>query len=206
MLKEPTLIACHQCDLLYQQSFTPRRGTAVCRRCGAVLLRVYPHGVEWLLALSVSGIILMIAANVLPLVSMRVADTTQEATLTSGIWLLALDGMPFLAMLILLTGVVLPGLKLFLLIIVLIPLGCGSYLPGQRAALYLLCVIRPWAMQEVFLLGVLICIVKLADSGTIILGPAMAAFVLLTVVLIGVNFLFTPYALWQQLETRCLRK
>jgi paraquat-inducible protein A len=56
--------------------------------------------------------------------------------------------------------------------------------------------LRPWGMVEVFLLGVLVAIVKLSAMARVIPGPALWAFVGLTV-LLTVLVSFNPGALWR---------
>ncbi|MNT72506.1 Paraquat-inducible protein A [compost metagenome] len=56
--------------------------------------------------------------------------------------------------------------------------------------------LRPWGMIEVFLLGVLVAIVKLSSMATVVPGPALWAFVALTVTLTAV-LSFNPGAFWE---------
>jgi paraquat-inducible protein A len=56
--------------------------------------------------------------------------------------------------------------------------------------------LRPWGMIEVFLLGVLVAIVKLSSMATVVAGPALWAFVALTVLLTAV-LSFNPNAFWE---------
>ena len=56
--------------------------------------------------------------------------------------------------------------------------------------------LRPWGMIEVFLLGVLVAIVKLSSMATVVPGPALWAFVALTVLLTAV-LSFDPRAFWE---------
>jgi len=56
--------------------------------------------------------------------------------------------------------------------------------------------LRPWGMIEVFLLGVLVAIVKLSSMARVLPGPALWAFVALTVLLTAV-LSFDPRGFWQ---------
>ena len=55
--------------------------------------------------------------------------------------------------------------------------------------------LQPWGMVEVFLLGILVAIVKLTSSAEVIVGPALGAFVVLTVLLTAIVS-FQPRNLW----------
>ena len=72
--------------------------------------------------------------------------------------------------------------------------GLGSWMGGAigRAIQS----VRPWGMIEVFLLGVLVAIVKLSSMATVVAGPALWAFVALTVLLTAV-LSFNPNAFWE---------
>jgi paraquat-inducible protein A len=56
--------------------------------------------------------------------------------------------------------------------------------------------LRPWGMIEVFLLGVLVAIVKLSSLAQVVAGPALWAFMGLTVLLTAV-LSFNPRAFWE---------
>lgn len=59
--------------------------------------------------------------------------------------------------------------------------------------------LRPWGMVEVFLLGVLVALVKLSSIATVIPGPALWAFMALTVLLTAI-LAFDPRGFWEMLD------
>ena len=72
--------------------------------------------------------------------------------------------------------------------------------PRRRAAFRIAAHLKPWAMAEVFLIGVVVALVKIGGMATIDLGPAfwaMAGLVLL-VVLEGASL--SEWSIWQTLE------
>ena len=196
------LVACHECDLLHRVRPLPDGGAALCRRCGALLYRRRDRSLDNVLALSLAGLILFGVANAFPLLSMRLDANIQEATLFTGVLQLWDQGMGELAVLVLMTSVVLPGLKLLLLLYVTLPLRLGLRPPGLAPVFRLVRGLQPWAMMEVFLLGILVAMVKLADTADILVGPAMYAFSLLILALAGVTASLDPQAVWERLEVR----
>lgn len=196
-----TLLACHECDLLHRARPLPEGGTARCTRCGALLYRSRRGSLDRSLALTLAGLILFAVANAFPLLSMRVEANVQEATLLSGVVQLWDQEAFGLSALVLATSILAPLAKLLLLAAVLLPLRLGrtpAYVaPAFRLALGL----QPWAMMEVFMLGIMVAMVKLADTADILPGPALYAFALLILVLAGVSSALDPHAVWDRLET-----
>ncbi|MCK9239726.1 paraquat-inducible protein A [Desulfocurvus sp.] len=197
-----TIIACHECDLLQRAVALPPGGVARCARCGAVLYRHGATGLDQVLALTVAGLILFVLANAFPLLTMRIEANVQQASLLSGAWLLADQGMAGLALLVVLTSAVIPLLKLTLLAYILLPLRLGLPAPGTARALRAVLALQPWAMMEVFLLGVLVAMVKLSSMAEIVVGPALYAFGFLVLVLAGITSSLDPRAVWDRLEIR----
>jgi paraquat-inducible protein A len=62
--------------------------------------------------------------------------------------------------------------------------------------------LQPWAMMEVFLLGVLVAMVKLSSMAEIVVGPALYAFGFLVLVLAGITASLDPRTVWDRLEIR----
>jgi paraquat-inducible protein A len=60
--------------------------------------------------------------------------------------------------------------------------------------------LRPWAMMEVFMLGILVSIVKLAKMATIVPGIAAFAFMALIFVLAASLAVLDPHAVWERIK------
>jgi len=182
-VKRPTEILCHDCGLAHHRRELAPKEAAHCSRCGATLYEHRPPTVDRALALTIAGLFLFAVANIYPFLGMRMGDTLLETTLISGSIELYDQGKWELAMLVIFTSIVAPGLQLAGLLYVLLPIRLG------RVPRYLAPVFRmvdnvvPWSMMDVFILGILVSIVKLAGMATIIPGPALLAFMLLIFVL-----------------------
>jgi paraquat-inducible protein A len=62
--------------------------------------------------------------------------------------------------------------------------------------------VMPWSMMEVFMIGILVAVTKLAGMAEVVPGLAIWAFALLMVVLAGAMASFDPEAVWERLEAR----
>lgn len=198
-----TLIACHDCDLLHRVQALPEKSKARCRRCGALLYVHYPETINRTLAFALTGLVLLTIANTFPFLSLESQGSILETSFITGTILLArqsVAGLSGLAILVLLTSVLVPGMLLAGLVYVLWPMKKGHQLPGSRLIFRLILTLRPWSMTEVFLLGILVSVVKLSKLATIIPGPALFSFLGLVFVLAAVNAYMDPYTIWEKMN------
>ena len=72
--------------------------------------------------------------------------------------------------------------------------------PGMRRVLVAISQLQPWAMLDVFMLGVLVSFVKLTGTAEVLLGPALYAFAGLILVSAAAWYSFEPRLLWNRLE------
>jgi paraquat-inducible protein A len=195
-----SLIACRQCDLLHRRVDLPRRGVARCSRCGAELYRAKAYRLEQTLSLVIAGLILMVMVNVYPLIYMTMEGRPQEATLISGVLELVAQGLPPVALVVLMTSLVGPLLELLGLVYVLLPLTLGRR-PWQMAWVFRwVRRLEPWCMLEVFMLGVLISASKLTDDAEIIPGIALYALFALIFIMAAISATLDAEAVWRRLE------
>jgi paraquat-inducible protein A len=60
--------------------------------------------------------------------------------------------------------------------------------------------LRDWGMLEVYLMGVLVAVVKLADMAELRLGLGLACFIGLLVVQICLEIIMSPHQIWAALS------
>ncbi len=195
-----TLIACHECDLLHRLQPLPEKSKARCRRCGALLYVNIPNTIDRSLALAITGLVLLVIANIYPFLSLESQGTVLETTLITGTIILSQQSMMGVAVLVLLTSMLLPFLLLGGLVYVLWPMKMGHRLPANRRVFRLALTLRPWSMTEIFLLGILVSVFKLAKMATIIPGTALFAFLALVFVLAAVNTFLVPITIWEKMD------
>lgn len=195
-----TLIACHECDLLHRLRTLPVKSKARCRRCGSLLYVRQPHSVDRTLALALTGLVLLVIANIYPFLSLESQGAVLETTLITGTIILSQQSMMGLAILVLLTSMLVPSILLGALVYVLWPIRGGFRLPAIRRVFRIALFLRPWSMTEIFLLGILVSVVKLGKMATIIPGTALYAFLILVFVLAAVNTFLDPRRIWEKLD------
>lgn len=193
------LLRCHDCDLLHEVPEVPAGSRALCGRCGAVLLARRPETVERSIALALASLFFWLVANLFPFLTMEIGGRIEPSRLASGVGGLWADGFFELAVLVLLFAVAFPFLKIAAWLAVLVPLHLGLK-PRYLAPLFRgLDLLHPWAMTEVFLLGVLVSYTKIVDMASITVGPALVGFVALIVTMIWTDLTLDTAEVWDRI-------
>jgi len=199
MMRTNSLIACHHCDLLHRVQSLTLGGVAQCIRCGTVLYRRKKDSLNRTLALTIAGLILFVVANTYPFLAMKKEGLMQETTLLAGVKELFAQNMWELAALVLFTTFLTPFIQLSGMLYVLLPLKFNR-LPWRLPYIFrFLQNIQPWGMMEVFMLGILVAIVKLAKMASIIPGIALYSFAALILVLAAATASLDPDIVWDRL-------
>ena len=199
MLHDP-IIACPECGLLQRTAQPPEGGCVVCSRCGATLQLSRPDSLDRTLALTIAGIVLFIIANSFPFLSFQMQGQLTESTLATGVLDLYAQGRVSLAVVVAFTSIIAPAIQLALLTWVLLPLRFGVMAPGTVALFRWIEHLRPWGMMDVFMLGILVSTVKLADMATIIPGISLFAFVVLIFILAAAQAALDPDVVWSRIQ------
>jgi paraquat-inducible protein A len=195
------LIACHECDLLQREVPLPRGGVAHCRRCGATLYRSHPESLERTLALTVGAVVLFVIANAFPIIGLQLQGQVIQTTLFHTVRTLYDENMKSVAALVFVTAILMPALQLLALTYLLLPLRLGHLPPYFASVFRVLQAARPWAMVEVFMLGVLVSMVKLAHLAGLVTGLALWSFAALMLVMAAIAATFDARALWARADT-----
>jgi len=196
----PRLIGCHECDLLQRETDLPDGGTACCARCGAVLYRRRPRTFDRALVYAVTAAILFVIGNSFPVLGLEMNGDTIETTLYSAGRSLYDQDSRFVAVLVWVTTIVMPGLDIAAMLYLLLPLRLGRRPPGVVPVFRLLHAVRPWGMVEVFILGVLVTLVKLAHLAHAIPGIALASLSLLMFAIAAAASSFDDHEFWLRLD------
>jgi paraquat-inducible protein A len=156
---------------------------ALCRRCDAVLARYFGANVDSGLALVCSAVIFFAIANLTPILSIEVAGIATKANIWFAVRSLQHGWISLAALGLAVTTFLVPAVQIALLFWVLLHARIGRRPPAFIPIMRLLHRMRPWSMTEVFLLGALVAIVKLANWVPITPGAGIWAIAALTIVL-----------------------
>ncbi|MDN0074186.1 paraquat-inducible protein A [Crenobacter sp. SG2303] len=194
------LIACHDCDLVYQETALPPGGEARCTRCGALLYRDTPACVQHSLAYCSAALLVFLLVNTFPILELETQGIHRNATLFGTALTLYQENMAPVAALVALTTLLAPALELSILCYLLLLLNLKRRPPGFAELMRLLQLVRPWGMVEVFLIGVLVSLVKLAHMAHVLPGLGLWSFGALILLMAASAGAFEPHEIWRQYE------
>jgi paraquat-inducible protein A len=168
-------------------------------RCDALLYYQKKDSLDRTLSLTIAGLVLFIVANTLPFLAMKSKGLVRETTLITGVKGLYLQGMEALALLVFLTTILVPLVQIAGMLYVLVPLKVNR-VPRHLALVFrFIRSLQPWAMMEVFMIGILVSMVKLGKMASIVPGLALFSFVVLIFVLAGSAASLDPRIVWDRL-------
>jgi len=194
------LMACHDCDLLQKIPPVPERSAAHCRRCGSMLIQNKPKSFQRPLALLFAGVILFVMFNAFPFLTFKKEGLEHQTHVVTGIRQLAGQGMEALAALVAINLIIIPGLSLLAALYVLVPMSRNRRVPGMFRVFRYLRLLQPWHMVEIFMLGVLVSMVKLAKMAQIIPGVAVYSLTAFIFVMAAASAAIDPHEVWDRWE------
>lgn len=134
------------------------------------------------MALALTGLILMVPANALPLLGIKMFGITTDGNLWSGVGALIEQDMWAVAVLVLLSSVVLPFVNLSLALVVSFHLHFRKFHLLLAVWLRWFQHLNEWAMIEVYALSIIVACVKLSSLADLRFGFGLYAFIALLIV------------------------
>jgi paraquat-inducible protein A len=193
------VIACHECGTVHRLPPMPHDTIARCTACGAKIFIRFERSVEHTLAFYLAALLLFLVANSFPILTMSLEGQANASTILDSAKALYDDGMWPLGLAVALAGCFLPLAKILGMLAILVPLHLERRRPWIVPAFVWVERLRPFAMMEVYLLGVIVAFVKLQDLATVQLGFALYAFIATIVMMAAADAWFDPHAIWRRL-------
>lgn len=147
----------------------------------------------------IAALLLYVPANFLPIMQLDLLGQFSQDTVWSGVVGLFNTDMQGVAVVVFLCSMGIPLLKLIcqLLVLLSIRLDIGR---GYGLLLYRIYHhLRDWGMLEVYLMGVLVAIVKLADLAALTVGLGLVCFVGLLLIQVWLEVVMSPHQIWDAL-------
>jgi paraquat-inducible protein A len=169
-------VACIECDLVVTIGELQAGERAECPRCGFLLSRHIVDSYAKSMSYALAALVFLAIANAFPFLSFQRSGLESAMTLPSSVLELWRYDYPGLAVVVSCFIIVIPATYLAVLIGVLAPLSRNvpaPWLVGSGRALFLL---APWSMVEVFVIGVLVSLVKIASMATVVMGISFWAY------------------------------
>jgi paraquat-inducible protein A len=196
----PSVIVCSSCDLAHRAAMGPASERTRCARCRAPLQRPENGSIDTAIALAATALVLLLLSNAYPLVEIHYNGTSRAATLVDAALAFYHQGHLGLASLVFITTVVSPFLQIACLLYLLIPLRRKQQAPGQDTLFRLVSQVRPWTFIEVFMLGALVALVRVAAYARVIPGVALWSCGLLMLTLAALTSRTSAAQFWRWVE------
>jgi len=193
-----SIVVCEHCDLVVRKTEDPARGYLVCPRCGGLLDHGRAAPPADPLPLALASLVLLLLANLQPIVSLDLRGSVVSTTLWNAIVVLFGEDRPVVAGMVLATTIVAPAAELLAICYVLLPLRVGFLPPGLPQVVRAIQTVRPWGMIEVFVLGTLVALVKLAHVASVVPGAGLWSFGALILLMAGCAATFEPARAWRR--------
>lgn len=178
-----SLLICEHCDTVYRRRPLVRGEVARCLRCTAELERHRPLGVNSLLALLLTAMIMFLQANIWPIVTLGLNGQYSATTLWGMIITMWQQEAQVVSVLAACTLFFFPMAKMLMMGWLLWFARSGRRAPGFVPLMVGLHRIGPWTMSEVFVLGALVAIVKAHTYFEVTADPGIYAYAVLTLLI-----------------------
>ncbi|MCK5915648.1 MAG: paraquat-inducible protein A, partial [Deltaproteobacteria bacterium] len=175
------IIVCHDCDLILDNRHIPSGYASNCPRCGAKIPYANPESVERVLVFCLTALILYIPATFLPIMDLNSFGFTSVGNIFNSVTVTFQQGFYLMAAVLLLTAVIIPLLLPLLLFIISVSILTKRAPALQAALLRTFQYLKEWGMSDIYLLGILIAIIKIAGLATIQYRVGFFCFIGLTV-------------------------
>ena len=195
-----THTACEECDLLVAVPEIREGERADCPRCGHLLTQLPKQGLERALAFSLAGCVFFAISIAFPFLTLSNAGIENVMTLPEASLAIYREQDPVLAAIVFVAILALPIALLLSIIALVTPLLLGrpaSWLPQLGKFMFGL---NDWAMVEVFVIGVIVSLVKIAKLATVILGLSFWAYIVFAICLTAALSGLDRLQVWNRIE------
>lgn len=195
--------SCPTCDLLVERPAAGRPWT--CPRCGSAVHGLHvQESITRTWALLATAALLLIPANLYPVMTVTRLGMGEPNTILSGVMHLIQEGAWPLGLLVLFASFVVPVSKLVALAFLLITVQRGSvWRLRDRTRIYRMTeVVGAWSMVDIFLVGILVALVRMDGVATVYPGIGASFFGAAVVVTLMAAHAFDPRLLWFRADTQ----
>ncbi|GHA84726.1 paraquat-inducible protein A [Modicisalibacter luteus] len=179
------LRVCHECDWLVALPPLRARQKADCPRCGHTLATRHHQPAERCLALGIAALIALVLSVSFDFVSFEVSGVSNRIELPQTAATLIDFDQSLVAITVALTIMVLPAVYLAGVIWLHAGLMYRIPLPASRYIARALAHLHPWMMADVFIIGALVSLIKIAGLASVTLGISFWAFCCFAVLLLA---------------------
>jgi paraquat-inducible protein A len=199
-----SIVSCEACGLAQHKLSTDE--AMACSRCGSRIHERKPNSIRRTWALVIAAYVLIIPANLMPVMATGSLFGTENDTIFGGVLYLWESNSEVLAIILFCASIVIPFAKLFSLTFLLISVQRHStWNTVFRAKLYRAVeLVGRWSMIEVYVATMLTALVQFGSLMSIRAGVGAIAFASVVVITIIAAKSFDPRLIWDNAKPRPL--
>ncbi|HEY8569076.1 paraquat-inducible protein A [Microbulbifer sp.] len=178
--------------------------TCLCPRCGARMHARVDGSIMLTWALTITGALLLIPANILPVMTVIYLGSGDPSTIIGGTLELYHNGLWGIALIVFVASVAVPVMKLVgLVILCLIVQLRLNVAPRQAMRIYrVVNAIGRWSLLDLFMISILVALVDMGAIAEVAAGAGSTAFATVVVVTMFAVRAFDPRLIWDIYEEK----
>ena len=196
----PTELACHECDLMVTIPALCDGQKASCPRCGFVFTRFFKNARSRLFAFSSTALIFLALTFIFPFLIFSAQGSDKTASFYQCLKSLGDETYLGVVLFMVLTTIVIPILFSIGINYVLLSAKLLKPLPLTRKVARFVFYIQAWNMAEIYLLGILVSMIKIASLAHVQFGWSFYAFVLYIASMAITRLYLDKYLVWHWLQ------
>jgi paraquat-inducible protein A len=194
--EQDSLVVCEQCGMAHRWRALAYGSVARCARCEGVLGRGHRLRLTSILSLTITASIVFLIAIGSDVLALDLRGVSAATTLPEAISTAWEEGEELVAAVTAITALIAPALFLALRLYVLVPLAMGRVPVGFAVCVRVLHQAGRWNMVEVFTLGALLSLVRLAGLADAAPGPGLFALAALMVLIAAIESAGLKHLWW----------
>jgi paraquat-inducible protein A len=198
--KHTALLACPSCDLVFDVGGMPDGSTATCSRCGTFLTRRCDDAFERVQAYSTAALIMLALACAFPFMQFSRAGFENTMTLPQTVLELWANNRHWLALIVAAFIILIPALVMAMALVFSTTLTRGANPTWLRPLARRMFHLLNWSMAEVFFVGVLVSLVKIAHMATVVLGISFWSYAAFTILFVKTLTNLDRFQSWRHIE------
>ncbi len=185
-------LSCHQLVRL------PASGRCRCPRCGGRVHGRIDGSLMLTWALTITGALLLLPANILPVMTVVYLGSGEPNTIISGVMQLYNTGLWGIALIVFVASIAVPVMKLVGLALLLVQIQLRlPIIPLQAMKLYrVVSGIGRWSLLDLFMISILVALVDMGAIAQVAAGPGSTAFATVVVITMLAARSFDPRLIW----------
>ena len=202
VLQKENMIACHQCDTLFNMPNIIAGQEVICTCCGSTLFVRKKDHINRTLAVSSAGLLFFIPAMVLPIIGVGVssAGIYNDASLIDCITLMINSGYYIIAFAVFIFAIAVPLVRLSSAFYISICIKYNWLKPSLFTFFRSHHMLDTWTMIHVFFMGLIVSMYKLTSLAELSVDKGLVSLVLLLLCSTLVSITMDQHSIWEKLE------